>query len=94
MSVFYLRPLHQKPVADTLQLSVMVTVAPVGKLGILVPAGDCNEATKAAPVSTGQVAPPVALQLAVLQVNPVLAGSLTTVPPAGPGPTFVTTILY
>ena len=63
------------------------------RLGAGRPGTDRTTCTRAAPVGTGHTAPPAAVQLAVVQVSPVGAGSANTEPLAASGPLLVTVML-
>ena len=78
-----LEPLPAVPVR------VKVTLPPLGKVGMAsVPA--CKAETVGL---TGQIAPPVAVQVSPVPVKLATAGSLTVAPLAAEGPLFVTAIL-
>jgi hypothetical protein len=80
-----------EPHQGTLHVSAIVTEPPTGNVGTVAPT-PCNAVTNAAPVWIGQVAPPAAVQVAVVQVRLVGAGSVTTALATVPGPAFLTVI--
>jgi hypothetical protein len=81
------------PEAVTPQLTVNVIEELAGKLGKIIPLGDCKIAI-VAPPGLGQDAPPVvALHVTAVQANPAATGSLSDAPSEGPGPLLVATMV-
>jgi hypothetical protein len=78
------------PVAVTPQETTKLTVAVALNVGIIAPPGLCNAANNAAGVPAGQVAVPVVVQVAEVQLKPVTEGSLTIELGAFAGPRFET----
>lgn len=67
-------------------MTTKVAVAPLSNVGSTAPPALCSAAMIAAGVPTGQVAVPVTVHAAAVQLRPGATGSFTTALGAFPGP--------